>query len=112
MFDTLALTVAQYAEPASGIGDLARYLRESYIGPGLIIVVMILAVILAFRQKLAAFFSLAGVAILAAVFIFAGDALFGSSGSLTKAGTELAKKVNTADLAGTTFAPGFLDSAE
>jgi len=93
---------------APALGDLVNFAINSWIGPLFFIGLAAGALWFAYKRQLAGFLSFAVVAVIAAIFIFFGSDLFGKNGNISKAGKDVATKVNAVDLDNTTFAPGFL----
>lgn len=90
------------------LSNLVDFVVNSWIGPAFVLIIAAVAIVLALKRQLAAFLSFAAIAVLAAIFIFFGNDLFGKNGNVTKASKSVAQKINTIDLAGSTYAPGFL----
>jgi uncharacterized membrane protein YqiK len=90
------------------LSDLVSTAISDWIGPVFVAVIAVVAIVLLWQKKLAAFITFAAVAVLAGLFIFFGDDLFGKSGNLSGAGKQAAEKINVINLASTTQAPGFL----
>lgn len=90
------------------LSNLVDFAINSWIGPAFVLIVAAVAIVLAIKRQLAAFLSFAAVAVIAAIFIFFGDDLFGKNGNISKAGKDVATKINTVDLTNTTFSPDFL----
>ena len=94
--------------PTLALGNLVDSAIADWIGPAFVLVVAAVAIVLALKRQLAAFLSFAAIAVLAAVFIFFGDDLFGKNGNISKAGKDVATKINAVDLTDTTYAQDFL----
>lgn len=90
------------------LSNLVNTAISDWIGPVFIGLVAVVAIILAWKRQFAAFITFAGIAVLAALFIFFGDALFGKNGNLSQAGRDVAKTINTVELTDTSFSPDFL----
>lgn len=90
------------------LSNLVDFVINSWIGPAFVLIIAGVAIVLALKRQLAAFLSFAAIAVLAAIFIFFGSDLFGKNGNISKAGKDVATKINTVDLTNTTFSPGFL----
>lgn len=98
IFNSLNIeTVSYFAQGINGIKDT---LISNWIGPAFLLAVAGFAIMFIKDRawmKLIGFF---GIAALVGVLIFANDALFGSSGSIKKAGEGLATQINTINTAG------------
>ncbi len=94
------------ATPA--LSNLLDTAISQWIGPVLVGLIAVVAIILLWKRQFAGFITFAAMAVLAALFVFFGGTLFGKSGNLTKAGNDVAKKINTVDLSNTTLDPDFL----
>lgn len=90
------------------LGGLVDTAISDWIGPVLVGIIAVVAIILLWQRKLAGFITFAAMAALAALFVFFGADLFGKNGNLSGAGKDVAKKINSIDLTNTTFAPDFL----
>lgn len=94
--------------PNLALSSLTDTAINDWIGPAFILLVAAVSIVLLWKRQLAAFFSFLAIAAIAGIFIFFGSDLFGKNGNITKAGKDVAKKVNTVDLSTTTFSPDFL----
>lgn len=94
--------------PTLALGNLVDFAINSWIGPAFVLIIAAVAIVLAIKRQLAAFLSFAVMAVLAALFIFFGNDLFGKNGSISKAGKDVATKINAVDLTETTYAQDFL----
>lgn len=90
------------------LGDLVNTAIADWIGPVLVGIIAIVAVVLLWKRQFAGFLTFAAMAVLAALFVFFGGDLFGKNGNISKAGKDVAKKINTIDLTGTTYSQDFL----
>lgn len=93
--------------PTLALGNLLNTAISDWIGPVLVGVIAVVAIILLWRRQFAGFITFAAMAVLAALFVFFGGDLFGKNGNLSKAGKDVAKKINTIDVTHTTFSPDF-----
>lgn len=94
--------------PTFALGDLVNTAISDWIGPVLVGIIAVVAIILLWKRQFAGFLTFAAMAVLAALFVFFGGDLFGKNGNISKAGKDVAKKINTVDLTHTTFSPDFL----
>lgn len=94
--------------PTLALGDLVNTAISDWIGPVLVGIIAIVAIILLWKRQFAGFLTFAAMAVLASLFVFFGGDLFGKNGNISKAGKDVAKKINTVDLTHTTFSPDFL----
>lgn len=94
--------------PAFGLSNLTDTAINDWIGPAFLLLVAAVSIVLLWKRQLAAFFSFLAIAVIAGIFIFFGSDLFGKNGNITKAGKEVAKKINTVDLTATTYDQDFL----
>lgn len=90
------------------LGSLVDTAINDWIGPVFVIILAVIAITLAIRKQLAAFLSFALVAVIAGIFVFFGSDIFGKNGNITKAGKDIAKKINVIDLTDTTYSQDFL----
>lgn len=90
------------------LGDLVNSAVSDWIGPVLVGIIAAVAIVLLWKRQFAGFLTFAAMAVLAALFVFFGGDLFGKEGNISKAGKDVAKKINTVDLTHTTFSPDFL----
>lgn len=93
--------------PSLALGNLVDTAISDWIGPLFVAAIAVVAVVLLWQRKLAGFITFAAIAVIAALFIFFGGDLFGKNGNLSKAGKDVAKKINAIDLTTTTYAQGF-----
>lgn len=82
---------------------------SNWIGPVLIGIIAAVALVLLWKKQFAGFITFAAMAVLASLFVFFGKDLFGKDGNITKAGKDVAKKINVVDISTTTFASDFLE---
>ena len=94
--------------PTLALGDLVSTAISDWIGPVLVGIIAVVAIILLWKRQFAGFLTFAAMAVLAALFVFFGGDLFGKNGNISQAGKDVAKKINTVDLTNTTFSPDFL----
>ena len=94
--------------PPFALGDLVDTAISDWIGPLLVGIIAVVAIVLLWKRQFAGFLTFAAMAVLAALFVFFGDDLFGKNGNISKAGKDVATKINTVDLTNTTFSPDFL----
>ncbi len=94
--------------PTFALGDLVNAAISDWIGPLLVGIIAVVAIVLLWKRQFAGFLTFAAMAVLAALFVFFGDDLFGKNGNISKAGKDVATKINTVDLTHTTFSPDFL----
>ena len=94
--------------PTPALGNLVDSAIADWIGPAFVLIIAAVAIVLALKRQLAAFLSFAAIAVLAAIFIFFGGDLFGKNGNISKAGRDVADKINAVDLTETTYAQNFL----
>lgn len=94
--------------PTFALGDLVNTAISDWIGPVLVGIIAVVAIILLWKRQFAGFLTFAAMAVLAALFVFFGGDLFGKNGNISNAGKDVAKKINTVDLTHTTFSPDFL----
>lgn len=80
--------------PGQGLNGVWENIKNNWIGPILIAIIAVVALILLWQRKIMAFAGFAVVAILASVFVFGGDALFGDGGSLNQTGQNLAGEIS------------------
>ncbi|NWL35537.1 hypothetical protein [Paenarthrobacter nitroguajacolicus] len=90
------------------LGDLVNSAISDWIGPVLVGIIAVVAIVLLWKRQFAGFLTFAAMAVLAALFVFFGGDLFGKNGNITKAGKDVAKKINAVDLTATTYAQDFL----
>lgn len=90
------------------LGNLVNSAISDWIGPVLVGIIAVVAIILLWKRQFAGFLTFAAMAVLAALFVFFGGNLFGKDGNITKAGNDVAKKINAVDLSNTTLDPDFL----
>ena len=90
------------------LGGLVDTAISDWIGPVLVGIIAVVAIILLWKRQFAGFLTFAAMAALAALFVFFGGDLFGKNGNISGAGKDVAEKINTVDLTNSTFAPGFL----
>ncbi|MDQ1175402.1 hypothetical protein [Microbacterium sp. SORGH_AS_0421] len=90
------------------LGNLVSTAISDWIGPVLVGIIATVAVVLLWKRQFAGFLTFAAMAVLAALFVFFGGNLFGKNGNITKAGNDVAKKINAVDLTATTYAEDFL----
>ena len=94
--------------PTFALGDLVNTAINDWIGPVLVGIIAVVAIILLWKRQFAGFLTFAAMAVLAELFVFFGGDLFGKNGNISNAGKDVAKKINTVDLTHTTFSPDFL----
>lgn len=90
------------------LGDLVNSAISDWIGPVLVGIIAVVAIVLLWKRQFAGFLTFAAMAVLAALFVFFGGDLFGKNGNISKAGKDVAKKINAIDLTETTYAQDFL----
>lgn len=95
--------------PTFALNNLVNTAITGWIGPALIGIIAVVALVLLYKRQFAGFLTFGAMAILASLFVFFGDDLFGKKGNITKSGEKIAKKINVVDISTTTFAPDFLD---
>lgn len=95
--------------PTFALNSLLDTAINNWIGPVLIGIIAVVALVLLYKKQMAGFITFAAMAVLASLFVFFGSDLFGKSGNVTKAGKDVAKKINVVDISTTTFAPDFLE---
>ncbi|MEU4014246.1 hypothetical protein AB0E56_03180 [Microbacterium sp. NPDC028030] len=95
--------------PTLALGDLVNTAIADWIGPVLVGIIAVVAIVLLWKRQFAGFLTFAAMAVLAALFVFFGGDLFGKNGNISKAGKEVAKRINAIDLTATTYAPELLD---
>lgn len=93
--------------PSLALGNLVDTAISDWIGPLLVGIIAVVAVILLWKRQFAGFITFAGMAVLAALFVFFGGDLFGESGNLSQAGKDVAKTINTVDLTSNSFSLDF-----
>lgn len=89
------------------LGNLVNTAISDWIGPVLVGIIAVVAIILLWKRQFAGFLTFAAMAALAAIFVFFGADLFGKNGNISGAGKSVAKKINTVDLTHTTFSNDF-----
>lgn len=94
--------------PTLALGNLVDSAISDWIGPVLVGIIAVVAVVLLWKRQFAGFLTFAAMAVLAALFVFFGGDLFGKNGNISKAGKDVAKKINAVDLTETTYAHNFL----
>ncbi|GLJ62219.1 hypothetical protein GCM10017576_23490 [Microbacterium barkeri] len=90
------------------LGDLVNTAISDWIGPVLVGIIAVVALVLLWKRQFAGFLTFAAMAVLAALFVFFGGDLFGKNGNISKAGKSVAKKINAIHLTDTTYAQDFL----
>lgn len=92
---TLALTNSNVI--AAGLSGLVDMFRDDWIGPAVVGIIMVLAVILLFKREFRGLFGLVALAIIVSLLVFSGDDLFGSKdATLTSIGDDAANEINVA----------------
>lgn len=94
--------------PTLALGELVNSAIADWIGPVLVGIIAVVAIVLLWKRQFAGFLTFAAMAVLAALFVFFGGDLFGKNGNISKAGKDVANKINTIDLTATTYAQDFL----
>lgn len=94
--------------PTPALGELVNSAISDWIGPVLVGIIAVVAIVLLWKRQFAGFLTFAAMAVLAALFVFFGGDLFGKNGNISKAGKDVAKKINAVDLTTTTYAQDFL----
>lgn len=79
-----------------GLESVVDTLRNSWIGPAFIILVLILALIAFWRKSFRSMMAMLALAIIAGLLIYRTEDFVGSSGSLTNVGGDLANQVANA----------------
>lgn len=87
------------------LGNLVNTAITDWIGPVLIGIIAIVAIILLWKRQFAGFLTFAVMAILAALFVFFGGDLFGKNGNLTGQAKKVSKQINMVDLTHVPFSP-------
>lgn len=80
----------------NGLNGLKNDVIDNWVGPAFLIVLAVVGLVLVWKKEIRAGLSFIAVAIIGALFIFAGDTLFGKNGNLTDAGKKAVSKINTA----------------
>lgn len=79
----------------AGLSGLVDGLRDDWIGPAFLIIIMILALIAGWKREWRGLAGLVAIGIVVGLFIFAGDDLFGGKdATLTGVGVDTAKEIN------------------
>jgi hypothetical protein len=79
---------------AVALSGLSNNIIQQWVGPLVLAGIAVFAIIFLKDRAWMKLISFVGIAAIVAVLVYAGPALFGSGGTLTKTGTDLAKQVN------------------
>lgn len=79
------------------LGGLVDTAINDWIGPVLVGMIAVVAIVLLWKRQFAGFLTFAVMAILAALFVFFGGDLFGRDGNLTKQAKNVSQEINAID---------------
>lgn len=89
------MTFALTSVFAAGLDGLVDMFRDDWVGPAMIGLIMVLALISLFKREWRGLFGLLALGVVVGLLVFAGDDLFGSKdATLTGIGNDAAKEIN------------------